>query len=1317
MFRNKPLISFDQGDKPHPLLRTVELAAAGTGFVATHRYALRNFPNFAKKAHNLFARMEELSPNFILRTFGLSELYSSYLPKQLELTSADLISGADLTPMGEHLQRMLGNRLDLRTRVTESAPLRFAREPGGSAFMSLEGAENVQVRFFKQHPTIGEPVTGKIAGSSQRLGAKLESAPFDWTRPSTIARKFRPRRSFRRHPINWSRELFRNLGKAQHPEAIYGEAVRAAGYAEGFQPGAVRVAGQPLRNLAERTERIGFLMGERAQSLLADIRLGLWKGSYNKLLHVPFMGGESRGLLNELLTKRALPIYAGAIGLGFADYLTHHVVSDTAIELYQQTRIAHAKLSELTGFHALAKKQEQLVPGAQYAPMALPLVGLTAGAAYHYSKVIAGQFADYASRSKSAQIFAHGIPPAEVFLKYFNKKSPMAMGLVAGLAAMIPFIPGMLGSRKSSRELQDIYSGEEAVPIRSGRWWDLGTTPWEGNRIKEYRPHWTVLHKSRAEKISLYGSEEEYWSHHPLLHPIKYLEDPYWLERKHYADRPYPITSPAFSNIPLVGPLLAGTIGKLIKPPVRMHPEWETTDYNIGSSRLQPKGPEALPPAEPKAEFGLRDIGKREALQFSELIGLPGFIARTLYGNAYPNPDAGKDVYFQGSRMMENISRRYYEKELGAGLGPNPELSNTLGYSEPLRRFIQPEPKRVEVNDIPNTMPAWLPGEDYFLNFRTGDPFAKIPEGFARLPGAGYEALHPEVAGLKPEDYPALTKMEILADVAPYSVEYRRMEAAVRRRLGDDTEHRIEYEKIVARVKAMKESVVRTDDRRFSRDVTKATGTISRVSGAGIELAEFPGRVFGISSVGYSAADQSAVVLGEHNDWSRAQVASEVDARQRRLTDFFNNTLVPGTEVKITTPIGALESQERIAASFDVGGTNLNKALITEGLGRYRKDLGGPESQAMFGPLERFAGTIAENISFTGDEARWNPLRYIPSPYHTKLWHERTPLAQYQQQEVEGARLRRWQHPLEDFLMPYARGAYRRVVGDLGIPEITQKKWDLNTMADMLEYIRDMKLATSEPALHGRYTSQASRTAVGANLFGEPTFIASTFSGRDAAYFQRFLRESDPRERRKILSSVPKEMAKALSAQWVAQQANIARASGTEVPEIGEGGRLFTEEAMAEYARADTQLNYGDYQRSKEIAEFFSSRGLNLPEEASSPLYDPAIDYEDVKLKIVQQEGYDAHDFGLFDDRAALLWRKPYVDGAVRELTGPDRRSVEDIRKSVEDMIVAAHDKSPQVMLTSNQANRSRGNVRVDVDVDQQDKLLQDLRRNPERYS
>ena len=121
---------------------------------------------------------------------------------------------------------------------------------------------------------------------------------------------------------------------------------------------------------------------------------------------------------------------------------------------------------------------------------------------------------------------------------------------------------------------------------------------------------------------------------------------------------------------------------------------------------------------------------------------------------------------------MTSTSRRYYEKELGAGIAPGPVLNEMFGYTEPLRRFIQREGFEPQANEIPNTMPSWMPGEDYYTDFHKGDPYVKVDQGFARLPGSGYTALHPELKDVNPEDYPDIHKMAILADVAPYSREY-----------------------------------------------------------------------------------------------------------------------------------------------------------------------------------------------------------------------------------------------------------------------------------------------------------------------------------------------------------------------------------------------------------------------------------------------------------------------------------------------------------------------------------------------------------------
>ena len=164
---------------------------------------------------------------------------------------------------------------------------------------------------------------------------------------------------------------------------------------------------------------------------------------------------------------------------------------------------------------------------------------------------------------------------------------------------------------------------------------------------------------------------------------------------------------------------------------------------------------------------------------------------------------------------MDNFSRRYYERELGAGIAPSPSTKEHFGYTEPFRRFVQRENFSPQAGPLQNQMPSWLPGADYLTNFHVGDPFTKVDEGYARLPGAGYEALHPELKGLTPDEYPDINKLAILADVAPYSREYNIFRSKVGTDSQDDTELKIEYEKILDRVRQTRESVIRMDNQVF----------------------------------------------------------------------------------------------------------------------------------------------------------------------------------------------------------------------------------------------------------------------------------------------------------------------------------------------------------------------------------------------------------------------------------------------------------------------------------------------------------------------
>jgi len=107
-------------------------------------------------------------------------------------------------------------------------------------------------------------------------------------------------------------------------------------------------------------------------------------------------------------------------------------------------------------------------------------------------------------------------------------------------------------------------------------------------------------------------------------------------------------------------------------------------------------------------------------------MGLVGFAGNTARGAL-----VDKSRYYptlETAGRMASMSRGYYDQNLG-GMG-------TL--SEAMRRFVRrPEHRYYGINPIPNMLPNWLPER-----FMTGDPFEKIAKGELRLPGAAYERTH-----------------------------------------------------------------------------------------------------------------------------------------------------------------------------------------------------------------------------------------------------------------------------------------------------------------------------------------------------------------------------------------------------------------------------------------------------------------------------------------------------------------------------------------------------------------------------------------------
>ena len=277
------------------------------------------------------------------------------------------------------------------------------------------------------------------------------------------------------------------------------------------------------------------------------------------------------------------------------------------------------------------------------------------------------------------------------------------VGTIAGLTALT--LPFLLGSKYTREELEEIYAGERNIEVKRGRWWELGSTPYEGGRTYYWRRHQIARRKLRAaEEVPGAGSLG-------ISGLIKTFFNPYWREEEAFYTRPYPITGPTpMAQLPLFGPLLEATIGRWFKPPKYMHTQqWGAGDpYEQYGSKLAP-GPGGLPSPTPRDPYGLAAQVREMTYRVTELAGLRGYLTqaigfRRLFGGDMPFEQA---AMLQPARLAGGFTENFWERDLGGMLGLN----------EVYRRLYPRPEVGTEVNPLANQMPSWMPGDNYFINF------------------------------------------------------------------------------------------------------------------------------------------------------------------------------------------------------------------------------------------------------------------------------------------------------------------------------------------------------------------------------------------------------------------------------------------------------------------------------------------------------------------------------------------------------------------------------------------------------------------------
>ena len=352
----------------------------------------------------------------------------------------------------------------------------------------------------------------------------------------------------------------------------------------------------------------------------------------------------------------------------------------------------------------------------------------------------------------------------------------------AGVAAHGLLTGGLLGTMETPGELSDIYSGRKMVPIKKSRFWEGGGTPMEGTEIDYYRPHHYVSYMARVHEKAVWGEEA------PSPIGQFFLKNfTYEMERRNYNRRPYPVTSGAFEDIPIIGKLLASTVGRVFKEPKLMHASEYMRENSRGEIEFLHDREYGMSyelggqtPGKPMSPFAPSYVAGYLNYQFREIEGMTGWAKNMVQKAATGQAEmAVQRPVMESAGFMDSINESFWDANIGGGF-----LT-----TEPIRRFLPRKRSQVgRYNPIVNDMPSWLPAK-----FHRGDPYRKIESGEVRLPGSGYEALHPELKGLSPQSYPDIYKYLILGDVADTSLQFKKLQQQlyIRRSKGTMSEKEI----------------------------------------------------------------------------------------------------------------------------------------------------------------------------------------------------------------------------------------------------------------------------------------------------------------------------------------------------------------------------------------------------------------------------------------------------------------------------------------------------------------------------------------------
>lgn len=261
-------------------------------------------------------------------------------------------------------------------------------------------------------------------------------------------------------------------------------------------------------------------------------------------------------------------------------------------------------------------------------------------------------------------------------------------------------------------------------------------------------------------------------------------------------------------------------------------------------------------------------------------------------------------------------------------------------------------------------------------------------------------------------------------------------------------------------------------------------------------------------------------------------------------------------------------------------------------------------------------GLLGGYFRTVADVMQANPIEFITpfSPAHKFLGRQEAP-EHYKENVIYGNAFTPWDSPVKSFILPAIRQV-GDIIGLDHVPEEVELKREIEEYFDKLKFLKyhaleQRAIESKDFEAAQEYQKDWQRTLIGLSEDANVYDVMAAAPAAEKPYVKELFNVPSE-DRSELLQYLPRNM------------------------------RYFYEKAWGREVERD---------RGQELAEFFEAH--RLP-DGNSLIWNPKVNLEDVKLKVIERLGLNLHDFGIWNDQIRASKAKPYLDELADQLlAGP----------------------------------------------------------------